>query len=272
MWDISASSPVNSFVLSHFDSTQGTDVDFDPTGTIFAVASGSKISLFDIRNIDKYPLFSFDILQTLENFISSVPNNLSLNKSHLNSPISSVQFSKPFGDSLLISTANGLLYLIDSFRGNLLLVLLPSTDTSSIYSPNPEQLSTFSYYSPQNIQFTPDGSSIVSGTFDGTIHMWNIHEPLKKLGFFDLKASASPQSESGYLYFSSNPALEPIILPISHSWQGHHTSPVYTLGINPKLNMAISSGSDVSSFFIPDHRSPRFASLYDQVKKLKLFY
>jgi len=73
-------------------------VSFDPTGSLFAVASASnKLCLYDIRYYDKSPF--------LETFIDQTPVEWSdLNFSH-------------DGRNMLLNTTNNLLFLIDAISG-----------------------------------------------------------------------------------------------------------------------------------------------------------
>jgi len=112
-------------------------VSFDPKGLIFAVATATNVvKLYDLRSYDKGPFSSFSI-QT--------------------NPVewSGLKFSND-GKFLLLSTLNGVTFLVDAYNGEL--------------------RRTYSNYTTINsngeASFSPDSQFVLAGSADGSIHVW----------------------------------------------------------------------------------------------------
>lgn len=114
-------------------------VSFDPEGMIIATAvSVNTLKLYDLRNYDKGP------------FLSVVVDHPT--------PVewTTMKFSND-GKYILLSTKENVIFLIDSFTGE-----KKQTYTSFV---NDNQ-------SVIEASFTPDAQYVLSGSEDGTIHVW----------------------------------------------------------------------------------------------------
>lgn len=114
-------------------------VSYDDQGIIFAVAFGGYIRMFDARNYDKGP---FNIY--------SVGGDVS--------DANVIKFSSD-GRRMLLTTTNGHIHVLDSFRGTKI-----STFTVKPVSNN----------ATLEASFSPDGMFIVSGSGDGSVYGWNV--------------------------------------------------------------------------------------------------
>ncbi|PVU98594.1 hypothetical protein BB559_001421 [Furculomyces boomerangus] len=189
----------------------------------------------------------FDIKEGIDSFksnFSKVHQPIELLKSKIDSkvPIASIKFGYPQGDTILVNMADGSRYILDSFRGKILLYLQPNASGNDNEA---KDIFEFSKYSGQNTCFTPNGAYVVSGNNNGSVEMWDIETPLRKMNCFDCKFMESGQDE-GYLYYEKDPDRIPRVVPLTQYWQGHLRSPIYALGVNPKYHMGVSSGNDTN--------------------------
>ncbi|KAF5768951.1 putative transcription factor WD40-like family [Helianthus annuus] len=112
---------------------------YDDQGLIFAVAFGGSIRMFDSRNYEKGP---FEIF--------SVGGDVS--------DANVVKFSND-GRLMLLTTKDGHVHVLDSFRGTLL----------GTYNVKP-----VSSNSTLEASFSPEGMFVISGSGDGSVYAWNI--------------------------------------------------------------------------------------------------
>ena len=111
---------------------------FDNQGLVFAVAAGDqKIHLFDSRNFDKGEFTFFD----LSRYISD-PTTL----------VSKIEFS-PCGKFILVSTSDGHIFSIDSFKGQLVgsYVSDGPVDAVPCYSPDSQYVLCGTASGPINV-------------------------------------------------------------------------------------------------------------------------
>ncbi|RWW11894.1 hypothetical protein GW17_00024463 [Ensete ventricosum] len=114
-------------------------VSYDDQGLVFAIAFGGRIRLFDSRKYEKGP---FDIFP-VGGFDS---------ETHV------VKFSND-GRLMLLTSKDGHVHVLDSFRGN----VISTYNVKPVISKGTLEAS-----------FSPDGMYVVSGSGDGSVYAWNI--------------------------------------------------------------------------------------------------
>ncbi|XP_061343114.1 protein ANTHESIS POMOTING FACTOR 1 [Gastrolobium bilobum] len=114
-------------------------ISYDDQGLVFAVAFGGYIRMFDARKYEKGP---FEIF--------SVGGDTS--------DANVVKFSND-GRLMLLTTADGHIHVLDSFRGTLL----------STYNVTP-----VSSNSTLEASFSPEGMFVISGSGHGSIYAWGV--------------------------------------------------------------------------------------------------
>lgn len=115
---------------------------FDPRGLVFALALDSKhIRLFDVHSYDRGPFAAFEIVDP----------------ARAGARWTAIRFS-PDGRELLVATAAGAIYLIDSFDGYVKQVLTGNQNSAHL-----------------DLQpaFTPDAQFVLCGSQDGRVHAWS---------------------------------------------------------------------------------------------------
>ncbi|KAB5556795.1 hypothetical protein DKX38_007704 [Salix brachista] len=112
---------------------------YDDQGIVFAIAFGGYIRMFDSRKYEKGP---FEIF--------SVGGDVS--------DANVVKFSND-GRLMLLTTMDGYIHVLDSFRGTLL----------STYNVKPVSIN-----STLEASFSPEGKFVVSGSGDGRVHAWSV--------------------------------------------------------------------------------------------------
>ncbi|KAK8944835.1 hypothetical protein KSP39_PZI007832 [Platanthera zijinensis] len=114
-------------------------VSYDDQGMIFAIAFGGCVRMFDARKYEKGPFDTYSV---------------GADKSEANV----LKFSSD-GRFILLTTMNGHIHVLDSFRGNLL----------STYNVKP-----VSSHATLEASFSPDGLYIISGSGDGSVYAWSV--------------------------------------------------------------------------------------------------
>ncbi|KAI5684083.1 hypothetical protein M9H77_05311 [Catharanthus roseus] len=112
---------------------------YDEQGLVFAIAFGGFVRMFDSRKYEKGP---FDIFAAGGDI----------------SDANVVKFSND-GRLMLLTTADGHIHVLDSFRGTLL----------STYSVKP-----VSGDATLEASFSPEGMFVVSGSGDGNVYAWSV--------------------------------------------------------------------------------------------------
>ncbi|XP_058091029.1 protein ANTHESIS POMOTING FACTOR 1 isoform X2 [Magnolia sinica] len=114
-------------------------VAYDDQGMVFTIAFGGYIRMFDARKYEKGP---FDIYSAAGDF----------------SEANVVKFSND-GRLILLTTMDGHIHVLDSFRGT----------TIATYNVKP-----VSSNATLEASFSPDGMFVVSGSGDGSVYAWNV--------------------------------------------------------------------------------------------------
>ena len=114
-------------------------ISYDDQGLVFAIAFGGYIRMFDARKYEKGPFEIFSIGGDI-------------------SDANTVKFSND-GRLMLLTTADGHIHVLDSFRGTLL----------STYNVTP-----VSCNSTLEASFSPEGMFVISGSGDGSIYAWSV--------------------------------------------------------------------------------------------------
>lgn len=112
---------------------------YDDQGLVFAIASGGYIRMFDTRKYEKGP---FDIYSVGGDF----------------SDANVIKFSND-GRLMLLTTTNGFIHVLDSFRGTLL----------CSYNVKPVSIN-----STLEASFSPEGMFVISGSGDGSVYAWSV--------------------------------------------------------------------------------------------------
>ncbi|KAI9837235.1 MAG: hypothetical protein M1819_000309 [Sarea resinae] len=181
LWDLSSSHPQGELRLhgAYFSA-------YDPSATVIAIASPStsSILLYDLRNYDKPPFATFDLLSTEKVFAPQ----------HVGHPGNSywtkLEFSND-GKSLLIATNGPGHYLLDAFDGHVKAFIARRTGSTppSRLAPGGASSNPNSQPPPPAGQgdacFSPDGRYIIGGAGPaGDMVVWDAHAspgPDKKL-------------------------------------------------------------------------------------------
>lgn len=133
----------------------------DPSGTVFAVASPSAASilLYDMRNYDKAPFDTIDLLA----------QGRGVDPSHLMKGWTKLEFSND-GKSLLLGTRGSGHFLLDAFEGTLKAYLHKPSGGIRRLAPgesmaaNGSSGETSKLDSSGDCCFTPDGRFVLSGS------------------------------------------------------------------------------------------------------------
>ncbi|XP_020593892.1 protein ANTHESIS POMOTING FACTOR 1 isoform X2 [Phalaenopsis equestris] len=114
-------------------------VSYDDQGMVFAIAFGGCVRMFDARKFEKGPFDTYSV---------------GADKSEANV----LKFSND-GRLMLLTTMDGHIHILDSFRGNLL----------STYNVKP-----VSSHATLEASFSADGMYILSGSGDGSVYAWSV--------------------------------------------------------------------------------------------------
>jgi COMPASS component SWD2 len=189
---------------------------YDPSATVIAIASppAQTVFLYDLKNFDKAPFASFDLLDTEQRFSNSHGMKVAEGWSGL-------EFSNN-GKYLLIATSGAGHYVLDAFDGKLVHYLRrPSGSTSHLAPGDPLPTSGTSTYTQADASFSPDGRYVIggNGTQNGLL-VWDV------------------QDKEGQAVLE--PATE---LPSQR--------PATVVGYNPRHNMITTAEKEVL-FWVPD--------------------
>ncbi|KAF9941802.1 WD repeat-containing protein 82 [Mortierella alpina] len=203
-------------------------VAFDPSGLVFAVALGSTLRLYDVKSFDQGPFSS-----------ATIGENIGVNPATI--VATQLEFSSD-GKYILVTTAGDAHYIIDA------------------YHPKDTCFRLIGHYSYGNELFssgeeacwTPDGKSVVSGSRDGGVYVWDIARAIADRaapGFANGSSLSSSSTLNGLStnnsLLSPNRELKPFKVLKAHG------TPSHIVAFNPKYLMMVS-GSTELAFWEPD--------------------
>lgn len=133
----------------------------DPSGTVFAVAcpSAGSVLLYDMRNYDKAPFATIDLVE----------QGRAIDPSHLVKGWTKLEFSND-GKSLLIGTRGNGHFLLDAFEGTLKAYLHKPSGGTRRLAPGEAEAANGAAAESSRLDsngdccFTPDGRFVLSGT------------------------------------------------------------------------------------------------------------
>lgn len=213
LWDLRSSNPTGSLDLFGAYLTA-----FDPSGSVIAIASPptQSILLYDARNYDKPPFYTFD-LQDIERRFSKYGQKQA-------EGWTSLEFSNN-GRYLLLGTSGPGHFVLNAFDGCLEAYLYRPqgpTPFPSILSPRGASASHQTTSLQGDACFTSDGRYVVSGSAQAGLLVWDVDNGKKR----------------------ADTCMEPLTdLP------GPKISTI--AGVNPRFNLLVSAGSEVV-LWLPD--------------------
>lgn len=133
---------------------------FDPSATVIAIASppAQTVCLYDLKNYDKAPFASFDLLETEKKYAKS-------HGMREGEGWSGMEFSNN-GKYLLITTNGPGHWVLDAFDGKLLHLLHRPSGSTPFLAPGdqlPTSDSSTTTYTQADAAFSPDGRYVLSG-------------------------------------------------------------------------------------------------------------
>ncbi|KAM0470847.1 hypothetical protein ACHAPX_009721 [Trichoderma viride] len=146
---------------------------YDPSGTVFAVAcpSSGSVLLYDMRNYDKAPFTTIDVVEQCRGVDSQ----------HLVKGWTKLEFSND-GKSILVGTKGRGHFLLDAFQGNLKAYLrrpaggthrLAAGDTLPSNGAGPASNDPNAFESSGDCCFAPDGRYVLSGGSKQDVLVWD---------------------------------------------------------------------------------------------------
>jgi COMPASS component SWD2 len=184
---------------------------YDPSATVIAIASAAtqSILLYDVRNYDKPPFASFDLLDLEQRFLGGQKAQWT-----------KIEFTND-GKSLVVATnANGH-FVLDAFSGDITHFCYRKAGSSGRLAPgaSPPHASTLNGHTPAagqgDVCLTPDGQYLIGGSSEEGLLVWDISKPP-----------------------TPNNILEPI-----EKLPGHGRSAI--VGYNPRTNLLASADKDL---------------------------
>lgn len=184
---------------------------YDPSATVIAVASPltQSVLLYDIRNYDKPPFVTFDLLELEQRFLGPAKGEWT-----------KMEFSND-GKSLLIATNGNGHFVLDAFNGDLTHFCYRKAGSSGRLTPGTSSHGTgvTNGSTPANGQgdacITPDGQYVIGGSGEDGLLIWDISKPS-----------------------ASNHILEPI-----EKLPGQGKSAI--VGYNPRTNLLATADKDL---------------------------
>ncbi|KAF8982103.1 member of Set1p complex, histone methyl transferase, partial [Entomortierella lignicola] len=230
---------------------------FDPSGLVFAVATGNSLRLYDVKVFDQGPFDSAVIGQSLP---LPMGHTMSIYATQL-------EFSSD-GKNILVTTASDAHYIVDAYK--------PANTRFRLVGHYYNYTESEAFHSGGEACWTPDGKCVVSGSRDGSIYVWDIAKAIadQAAGIFggigsngssgsinggvsgsSGGAGGSNNGQSGGL-LSANGELRPFKVLKAHG------TPSHIVAFNPKYLMMVS-GSTELAFWEPDPNAVGMDALHD---------
>ncbi|KAF9206328.1 member of Set1p complex, histone methyl transferase [Haplosporangium sp. Z 27] len=230
---------------------------FDPSGLVFAVATGNSLRLYDVKVFDQGPFDSAVIGQSLP---LPMGHAMSICATQL-------EFSSD-GKNILVTTASDAHYIVDAYK--------PANTRFRLVGHYYNYTESETFHSGGEACWTPDGKCVVSGSRDGSIYVWDIAKAVadQAAGIFggigsngssgsinggvsgsSGGAGGSNNGQSGGL-LSANGELRPFKVLKAHG------TPSHIVAFNPKYLMMVS-GSTELAFWEPDPNAVGMDALHD---------
>lgn len=139
---------------------------YDPSATVIAIASPPShlIVLYDVRNFDKPPFASFDLLELEQRFLGAEGGEWT-----------KMEFTND-GKSLVVSTNGSGHFVLDAFEGNIMHFCHRKAGHSGRLAPGASNLPTGSKapLGQGDTCVSPDGQYLIGGSSEDGLLYWDI--------------------------------------------------------------------------------------------------
>ncbi|KAF2646204.1 WD repeat-containing protein-like protein [Massarina eburnea CBS 473.64] len=143
---------------------------YDPSATVIAIASPPthSVLLYDVRNFDKPPFASFDLLELEQRFLGAAGGDWT-----------KMEFTND-GKSLIISTTGNGHFVLDAFSGDITHFCYRKSGHSGRLPASakpPSANSNSPALGQGDVCATPDGQYLIGGSGDDGLLVWDISKP-----------------------------------------------------------------------------------------------
>ena len=160
LWSLSTPNPTGTLLLN-----QPYLSAFDPSGSVLAIASPgtSSILMYDVRNYDKAPFATFDMLPHEETYMPGSAGR----------DWTSLEFAND-GKSMLLATASAGHFLLDAFSGDLKAFCARKTGSTGRLAPGIRSNGDKGGVQGQgDVCFSPDGRYLIGGAGQENLYVWD---------------------------------------------------------------------------------------------------
>ena len=160
MWSLSTPNATGTLLLQHPYLSA-----YDPSATVLAVASPgtSSVLLYDVRNYDKAPFATFDMLPSETRFM---PHSIGRGWTKL-------EFSND-GKSILVGSAGNGHYVLDAFSGDLRAFCERQTGPTGRLAPGSRPHDR-GVQGQGDVCFSPDGRYVIGGAGQDKLCVWDVY-------------------------------------------------------------------------------------------------
>ncbi len=147
---------------------------YDPSGSVIAIASppAQTVHLYDLKNYDKPPFTTFDLLET--------ENKLATEGQKPGEGWTGMEFSNN-GKFILISTTGSGHYVLDAFSGSLVHYLHRPSGGTTRPAPGDPLSDQNPCYLQADACFSPDGQFVIGGNGGQTgLLVWDLRQEIGK--------------------------------------------------------------------------------------------